>query len=129
MDRSKLVDGPPGWQDAAAIACEALDGRPCPPVYWYGPAAMNCLDDSGFWYAGSCVWGVTGSDGVLIGYPWPDMRTSDTVIVHELAHWFIGGYGDPGHSDKKTWGDDPSNDRIPGTRVGDVNAELVTSGL
>jgi hypothetical protein len=127
IDREKLVDGPEGWQEAAVMTCDAFgDAADCPPVYWYGPESMNCWGGRGFRYPGyECVTGYCASDGILVGMTADGMRPSETVMVHEIAHWF---FEDGDHSDDRIWGEN-YHSPPPESRVGSVTVELQAAGL
>jgi hypothetical protein len=125
IDRSKLVEGPPGWAEAAEIACAEFGGA-CPTVYFYGPESMNCLDGRGWIYTdGDCIQGITGENGILIGLTRPDMLPHETVLSHEVAHSIVG---DTWHKTPGLWGPD-GDDWSPGSRLGDLNTALADRGL
>lgn len=130
IDRSKLVDGPPGAEEAEAMLCESL-GVPnnCPPMYFQAPDPDRCIDSFFYKGTGHCDSGITGSDGILLVMPTWATKPSDTSMAHEMIHWARGDYD---HERPEFWGDDHTDwpkDVPTGVLVGDLSALLVDAGL
>jgi hypothetical protein len=126
IDRSKLVDGPPGWETAYLFACDEFgEVADRPPIYFYGPASHDCPMEE-VKIAGKCRTGTTGANGILVVLPYDGVPPHETVMVHEIAHWY---FGDGDHGDVRIWGEDYKDMWRAGTRVGDVNLALIEMGL
>jgi len=128
VDRSKLVE-PPVGTDAALDAIVATFNPPAgkPMVYWYGGDALDCWGGTGFTYDGTCNYGVTGSDGIILSDLGGQVPAHVTKIVHEMAHWT---WFDPGHRDRHIWGEEyHDGEYAAGNAVGDENIALIAAGL
>jgi hypothetical protein len=127
LDQSRLIEGPAGTAEALTLSCAAFGVDDCPAVYWYAPTPDVC-DNGGTMYRGTCYGGYQAADGILLVLPDFAERPSDTALTHELAHW---RWGDADHRLAGIW---PTNWEWsglhePGSRVGDQNVALASSGL
>lgn len=93
VDPSKVVPPPLGATEAIQAVADSYGLRSLPAVFWYGGAALDCMDGHGYHdQVGACVAGEQLGGVITVAAP-EGMAISSlvdergcAVLAHEVAH-------------------------------------------